>query len=98
MYEIRFRYRDETSGGKWREQSCRMKSVEQCVEIYGLADCDHEILSVVDLSDRSAASKFMEGGWPIAICVAWVGFNDGRLIAERSDKSPPCDLYTAAIS
>ena len=61
MYEIRFRYRDEVSGGQWREQSCRMKSVEQCVEVYGLADCDHEILSIVDLSGRSAACKFVEG-------------------------------------
>ena len=47
MFEIIFEYRDEMSGWKWRQQSCRMSSVEECKKIYGLGvDCDYRIISV----------------------------------------------------
>ena len=47
MLHIKFRYRDEQSRGEWREQSCIMSSVKECIEIYGLGvDCDYEIVSV----------------------------------------------------
>ncbi len=47
MYEIKFKYRDQLSNWKWREQSCVLRSVEECKRIYGLGvDCDYEILSV----------------------------------------------------
>lgn len=47
MLEIKFRYRDEMSYWQWREQSCTVSSVEECIKIYGLGvDCDYEIISV----------------------------------------------------
>ena len=47
MYRITFRYRDELSRGAWREQSCVMRSVDECREFYGLGvDCEYEIVSV----------------------------------------------------
>lgn len=47
MLRIKFRYRDQMSNWKWREQECSVSSVERCKEIYGLGiDCDYEIISV----------------------------------------------------
>lgn len=47
MLEITFRYRDELSRWEWREQSCVVSSVAECIRIYGLGvDCEYEILSV----------------------------------------------------
>lgn len=47
MLEITFRYRDELSHWEWREQSCVVSSVAECIRIYGLGvDCEYEILSV----------------------------------------------------
>lgn len=47
MLAITFRYRDEYSNWKWKEQSCIMSSVEECIKIYGLGiNCDYEIISV----------------------------------------------------
>lgn len=48
MFDIKFEYRDEMSKWEWREQSCRMSSVEECKRIYGLGvDCDYRIISVI---------------------------------------------------
>ena len=50
MQKIKFRYRDEMSNWKWREQSCIVDSLEDCIELYGLGiDCDYEILSIKEL-------------------------------------------------
>ena len=50
MVNIKFRYRDAMSNWEWREQSCRVSSVQECKRIYGLGvDCDYEILSVVEV-------------------------------------------------
>ena len=47
MLKIKFRYRDEMSHWKWREQECIMSSVKECIEWYGLGDdCEYEIISV----------------------------------------------------
>ena len=47
MVKITFRYKDAYSNWEWREQSCVMSSVEECIKIYGLGvDCEYEILSV----------------------------------------------------
>lgn len=48
MKHIKFRYRDELSNWQWREQECYVSSVEKCKEIYGLYNCEHEILLVED--------------------------------------------------
>lgn len=49
MKKIKFQYRDEYSHGKWREQECVVRSVEECIKIYGLNECEYEIISVEDL-------------------------------------------------
>ena len=50
MVEVVFEYRDEMSGWKWREQKCRVRSVEECKKIYGLGiDCDYRIISVTEV-------------------------------------------------
>ena len=50
MLEIKFKYRDAFTNGKWQEQSCIMSSVEDCIETYGLGfDCEYEILSVEEV-------------------------------------------------
>lgn len=47
MLEIKFKYRDKFSNWEWREQSCTMNSVGECIKFYGLGiDCDYEIISV----------------------------------------------------
>jgi hypothetical protein len=50
MLEITFRYRDQYSNWEWREQSCRVSSIRECIAIYGLGiDCDYEIISVKEV-------------------------------------------------
>ena len=50
MKKIKFKYRDEISNWKWKEQECVVSSVEECIKIYGLGiDCDYQILSVEDI-------------------------------------------------
>ena len=47
MYKITFRYCDALSNWEWREQTCIMSSVKECIEWYGLGtDCDYEIISI----------------------------------------------------
>lgn len=50
MLEIKFRYRDFYSNFEWREQSCKVSSLEQFEKIYGLdrGDVEYEILSVTE--------------------------------------------------
>ncbi len=57
MVEIVFRYRDEMSHGEWREQTCQVSSVEECIRIYGLEEdptlYEYEIISVKPNKDKS---------------------------------------------
>ena len=46
MVYVKFKYRDEWSRGKCNEQECHIRSVKECKEIYGLDQCEHEILEV----------------------------------------------------
>lgn len=50
MKKITFKYHDEyCRDGKWRTQTCTVSSVEECIRIYGLDNCEYEILSVEDV-------------------------------------------------
>lgn len=52
MVHIRFKYRDSwCRDGKFREQECVMRSVEECKKFYGLNECEHEILEVTEVKD-----------------------------------------------
>lgn len=48
MFEIKFKYADSMSNQEWREQSCVVSSVQECIRIYGLDedDVEYEILSI----------------------------------------------------
>lgn len=50
MVHIKFEYRDEMSNWEWRRQECTVRSVEECIRIYGLGvDCDYRIISVEEV-------------------------------------------------
>lgn len=49
MVHVKFKYRDEWSRGRWNEQECVVSSVEECMRIYGLDTCEHEILEVKEV-------------------------------------------------
>ena len=47
MYKITFEYADKYSDWEWRQQTCIMSSVQECIKVYGLGiDCDYRIISV----------------------------------------------------
>ena len=51
MKKITFEYRDEYCfDGKFHTQSCIVRSVEECIRIYGLEECEYRILSVEDVN------------------------------------------------
>lgn len=50
MLKITFEYIDDYSHGEWREQTCVVSSVEECIKIYGLGtDCHFRIISVEEV-------------------------------------------------
>lgn len=49
MKKIKFQYRDEYTHGEWREQQCVVRSVEECIRIYGLNECEYKIISVEEV-------------------------------------------------
>lgn len=49
MLHIRFRYKDEYSNGNWNEQECIVSSVKECKELYGLYDCEYEIIEIKEV-------------------------------------------------
>lgn len=51
MKHIKFRYKDEYSRGEWSYQECVCRSVQECIEWYGLNECEYEILSVDEVNE-----------------------------------------------
>ena len=52
MLKIKFRYCDARSNWQWREQTCVVGSVAECIRIYGLGiDCEYNILNVKEISE-----------------------------------------------
>lgn len=49
MLKIKFRYRDEYSHGEWNEQECIVRSLKECIEIYGLEYCEYQIISIEEV-------------------------------------------------
>ena len=49
MKHIVFEYRDEYSHGNWSRQECWMGSLQQCIEFYGLDECEYRIIKVEDV-------------------------------------------------
>jgi hypothetical protein len=46
LLRITFEYKDEWTRGEWMRQQCTVRSVEECVRIYGLDKCEHRIVEV----------------------------------------------------
>lgn len=52
MKHIVFEYMDAWSQGEWRRQECCMRSVEECIKVYGLGrDCSYRIISVEETDE-----------------------------------------------
>lgn len=52
MVKIKFKYRDDYSYPNWKEQECIVRSLKECIEIYGLStDCEYEIISIEEVSE-----------------------------------------------
>ena len=49
MVKIKFRYKDEYTNGEWREQECIVNSLKECKEIYGLDECEYQIISIEEI-------------------------------------------------
>lgn len=48
---ITFEYRDEfCADGKFHRQECIVRSVEECIKIYGLDKCEYRIIYIMELS------------------------------------------------
>lgn len=45
MRHIVFEYKDEWTHGEWRRQECTVRSLAECIRIYGLDFCEHRIIS-----------------------------------------------------
>lgn len=51
MVEVTFDYRDEYTRGEWKQRSCVVRTVEECIEWYGLGrDCEYRIVKVKPLN------------------------------------------------
>ena len=50
MKKIVFRYRDEYNYPNWSEQECIVDSVKELIDIYGLNECEYEIISIEDVN------------------------------------------------
>lgn len=44
MKQIIFKYRDDYSHNKWNIQTCIVESLEECIQLYGLNECEYVIL------------------------------------------------------
>lgn len=52
MVEVEFEYKDRYTNGEWNKQSCVVRSVQECIRIYGLGiDCDYRIIKVTEVKD-----------------------------------------------
>lgn len=72
MKEVTFLYRDEGTGGEWRERQCRVESARQAIDLYGLGtDCDYMMVSVRDVESGSfdyawlREAEDLDGGVPL---------------------------------
>lgn len=52
MLHITFRYRDEYSYPNWSEQECIVRSLRECKELYGLDECEYEIISIEEIPEH----------------------------------------------
>lgn len=52
MKHIIFEFMDRYTNGEWKRQECYMRSVDECIRVYGLGkDCSYRIISVEETDD-----------------------------------------------
>lgn len=52
MKHIVFEYMDRYTDGEWKRQECYMRSVDECIRVYGLGkDCSYRIISVEEVNE-----------------------------------------------
>ena len=49
MLHIKFRYRDEYNYPNWSEQECIVRSLKEFKELYGLDECEYQIISIEEV-------------------------------------------------
>lgn len=49
MKHIVFEYRDGYSNGEWKQQECVCSSIKECIEWYGLNECEWRLISIEDV-------------------------------------------------
>lgn len=50
LVHVVFEYRDEyCKDGLFHKQDCVVHSVEECIKLYGLEECEYKILSVGEI-------------------------------------------------
>lgn len=50
MKHIVFEYRDEfCRDGKFHRQECTCRSVDECIRLYGLDQCEYHIISIEEV-------------------------------------------------
>ena len=51
MYKITFESRPSVNKTKWEKTTCLIKSIDECIEKYGLSLCDFHIISIENVLD-----------------------------------------------
>ena len=50
MFHIKFEYMDRYTNGEWVKQECYVRSLKDCINIYGLGiDCEYHILEIKEV-------------------------------------------------
>lgn len=52
MVQVIFEFKDEYTHGQWHRQSCTVKSIDECIEMYGLGrDCEYRIIDIQEVKN-----------------------------------------------
>jgi hypothetical protein len=49
MIKVKFRFKDQFTHGEWYYQECTVKTIQQCIDWFGLYDLEYEILEVTKI-------------------------------------------------
>jgi hypothetical protein len=51
MVQVIFEFKDKYTHGRWQRQSCIVKSIDECIENYGLGrDCEYRIIDIQEIN------------------------------------------------
>lgn len=49
MVHIKFKYKDEYSKDQWSYQECTVRNLKECIDWYGLNECEYKILEIKEV-------------------------------------------------